>query len=66
MKLEGFEVDSVLNDRLLTLQDDAAPIVPSGPRRPRGKNKYYRALADAWEAGQLLPVVYIKQEQGIE
>lgn len=49
--------DQNLFDTLCDLRDAQAPLVPSMPRNPKRKAAYFKALAEAFEAGHLLPVV---------
>lgn len=56
MNLPGYKPDVTLARRLVDFQLEAAPLAPGLPRDPDYAPQYYRALADAWEAGRLLPV----------
>lgn len=43
-------------ERLCDLRDRQSPPAPGMPRNPRYKNPYFRALAEAFEAGHLVPI----------
>lgn len=48
--------DQGLFERLCDLRDAQAPPVPGMPRNPKKKTAYFKALAEAFEAGHLLPL----------
>ncbi len=48
--------DHELFERLCDLRDRQAPLNPSLPRHPKHKTAYFKGLAEAFEAGRLLPV----------
>lgn len=50
------EPDQALFEALCDLRDAQAPVGPGMPRQPRNKGPYFRALAEAFEAGHLLPI----------
>jgi hypothetical protein len=56
MNLPGYQADVALARELVDLQLDAAPLALGMPRHPTLRTRYFRALAEAWEAGRLLPV----------
>jgi len=48
--------DQDLHEWLNELRAAQQPPIPTMPRHPSRKNAYFRALAEAFEAGNLLPV----------
>mgnify|MGYP003451269832 CR=1 FL=1 len=50
--------DAELSIYLEGLRADQEPIMEGMPRHPKYKGAYFRALAEAFEAGKLLPVVW--------
>ena len=48
--------DQDLHERLNELRAAQESPIPTMPRHPSRKNAYFRALAEAFEAGNLLPV----------
>lgn len=51
-----FDHDQHLHLKLEGLRAAQDPVAPGMPRHPSRKNAYFRALAEAFEAGNLLPV----------
>lgn len=48
--------DQDLFERLCDLRDAQQPLGPGMPRNPKRKTDYFTALAQAFEAGHLVPV----------
>ena len=59
-------INRKLQTQLEMLQASQSPIIPGGHRHPTRKNKYFRALAEAFEAGCLKAVHPIKEGQSLE
>lgn len=57
MNLPGYKPDIKLAERLVNFQLEAAPLARGYRRDPDYAPQYYAALADAWEAGRLCPVI---------
>ena len=49
--------DQKLFEHLCDLRDQQAPPAPGMPRSPKHKAAYFKALAEAFEAGRLVPIV---------
>ncbi|RUS64897.1 hypothetical protein EGN72_02580 [Pseudorhodobacter sp. E13] len=57
MKLPGYKPDCALAERLLELQRHAEMPALRSAHHSAACAPYFRALAEAWEAGRLMPVI---------